>query len=117
MNERDRLIELLMQTFDEQYEKRRLIIPQYTADHLLANGVIVPPVKLGQTVYYIVIFMGKPEIFEGKVNRFNIDDYAIWADVGFTDGVSLFEISKEIGKRIFLTKKEAERALQEKQKE
>ncbi len=127
---KDRLIELLRAEIPTECDKHENCIgcpyefdeesciaslAAATADHLLANGVIVPPVKLGQTVYYIVIFMGKPEIFEGKVNRFNIDDYAIWADVGFTDGVSLFEISKEIGKRIFLTREEAERALKERE--
>lgn len=46
---RDRLIELLTETFDEQYKKRMLITPQHTADHLLANGVMLStedPVQL-----------------------------------------------------------------------
>ncbi len=50
---RDRLIEKLTETFDEQYEKRMLITPQHTADSLLADGWIRPPCKVGDTVYKI----------------------------------------------------------------
>ena len=53
MTERERLIEILTEIFDEQYEKMRMITPQHTADHLLANGVIVPPCKVGDTVYCV----------------------------------------------------------------
>ena len=42
---RDRLIELLNDSFAEQYEKRMLLTAQHTADALLAAGVVVPPYK------------------------------------------------------------------------
>ena len=62
---RDRLIELMMEAQKKnnetymEYVKRgyegdsgnALFVD--IADHLLANGVIVPPVKIGQTVYFI----------------------------------------------------------------
>ena len=38
---REKLIELLIKTFDEQYEKRGLIIPQFTADFLIEKGVTI----------------------------------------------------------------------------
>lgn len=41
---RDRLIELLMEAKREGSEP-------YQADYLLENGIIVPPVKVGDTVY------------------------------------------------------------------
>ena len=41
MTEREKLIELLNETFEEQYEKRGLLTAPHTADHLLANGVKV----------------------------------------------------------------------------
>ena len=47
---RDRLIELLNGSFEEQYEKRMLLTAQHTADALLAAGVIVPPCKGGDKV-------------------------------------------------------------------
>lgn len=51
--DRDRLIEILDKSFAEQYEKRGLLTAQHTADDLLANGVIVPPFKVGTKVYVI----------------------------------------------------------------
>ena len=36
---KEKLIELLIKTFDEQYEKRRLITAQHTAEFLIENGV------------------------------------------------------------------------------
>ena len=52
---RDRLIELLKETFE--YTRGTCIdfdeSAEINADNLLANGVIVPPCKVGQTVYKI----------------------------------------------------------------
>lgn len=42
MTDREKLIEKLDKSFAEQYEKRRLLTAQHTADYLLANGVILP---------------------------------------------------------------------------
>ena len=56
MTEREKLIELLcsaplgFKSFDSQYYKSTI---SKIADHLLENGVIVPPCKVGDTVYYI----------------------------------------------------------------
>lgn len=36
---REKLIELLNNSFDEQYSKRGLLTAPHTADHLIANGV------------------------------------------------------------------------------
>jgi hypothetical protein len=47
---KERLVELLTKTMDEQYEKRQLITPQHTADYLLANGVYVLPCKIGDYI-------------------------------------------------------------------
>lgn len=38
---RDRLVELLNETFDAQYTKSVLITAEHTADHLIENGAIV----------------------------------------------------------------------------
>lgn len=51
MTDRDRLIELL-NDFDRTYVCFRVRCEQI-ADYLLANGVIVPPCKVGDKVYYI----------------------------------------------------------------
>jgi hypothetical protein len=53
MTERDRLIELLSATHTEtdNYKEQARLHDEYIADQLLANGVVVPPCKVGDTVY------------------------------------------------------------------
>ena len=99
---RDRLIEILTKSFDEQYEKRRLIIPQYTADYLLANGVIVPPCKVGDTVY---------ETDGVRIYESTIDEVTYYTNnvIYYTSGVAFDETA--IGHSIFLTREEAEAKL------
>ena len=95
MTERERLIEILTEIFDEQYEKMRMITPQHTADHLLANGVIVPPVKVGDTVYQVA----SERVYESTVTKIIYDTNSIAFD------------ERAIGKSIFLTREKAEEAL------
>lgn len=52
MTERERLIELISQV---QYMGG---LEGKLADHLLSNGVIVPPCKVGQTVYTNIAMQG-----------------------------------------------------------
>lgn len=62
MNERERLIELLetdMSGCDGGYYEEM-------ADFLLSHGVIVPPVKVGDTVYVVY----EDEVFEGEIESF-----------------------------------------------
>lgn len=52
---KDRLVDLILNAERDfaNSGKPVLDIEKYVADHLLANGVIVPPCKVGQTVYKI----------------------------------------------------------------
>lgn len=58
---RERLIELLNETFAEQYEKRGLLTAPHTAEALIANGVTIwewipvsePPVENG--IYCVMV--------------------------------------------------------------
>ena len=90
-----------------------------TADMLLANGVILPPCKVGDTVYKIsrnkvkaceVVFIGISK--DENCSYFNfVENYA--------DGTFYKSYSMgfgEIGKTVFLTREEAEKALREKEK-
>lgn len=53
---RDRLIELVMEcsTFPPEFKDFARLHAEYVANHLINNGVIVPPCKIGDTVYEIV---------------------------------------------------------------
>ncbi len=95
---RDRMIELL----DSIIVNFRFTAWENTdkiADHLLANGVIVPPCKIGTRVYRLIPDLSViwPDPTEYKI---------IW-DTFKLDDIYTF------GKTVFLTKEEAEKALME----
>ena len=73
------------------------------ADYLLANGVIVPPCKVGDKVY-----MGDFPNIRGCIKR---GQYLIvhHETVNMTSHINF----KEIGKTVFFTKEEAEAKLKE----
>ena len=112
---RDRLIELLN---DCRYmEGYGMSLVETQADYLLENGVIVPPCKVGDTVYYLE----GSRILEGTVKSFSTimkDNYFV---VYVETKYSLLGIERfgywMFGKRIFLTREEAEQALKEGAKE
>ena len=117
MDQRKRLIELLRSAprTDTVYGGIKLPEPAQTlqtiADHLLANGVIAPPVKVGDTVYGIATPCGGCQGFHEvmseeylkmcqKCDRFEI------LEIAFD-----YELIPEWGNTVFLTKAEAEKAL------
>ena len=75
---------------------------KFIADYLLANGVIVPPCKIGTRVYRLIpdLSVTWPDPAEYKI---------IW------DTFELGDIYT-FGKTVFLTKEEAEKALAERNK-
>ena len=114
---RDRLIELL----DEITKKFRFDSWENTdkiADHLLANGVIVPPCNVGDTVYVINDFeVEETTVFSMKIEstdshwitfvKAEVADHCI----KFKDGYWRMFNTFIFGKTVFLTREEAERAL------
>ena len=104
---RDRLIELLA----ESAMNGNYLDIQHVADHLLANGVIVPPAPFGSKVYIPVI--GANQILNTEVCGFGIDEdgYFVINPDEYPKGV--FGINGYIiGKTVFLTREEAEKALE-----
>lgn len=86
------------------------------ADHLLANGVIVPPCKVGDTVYYINLYnhimLYKHEVYEAEVVRLVVTRYGVSPVIRVKSVYSTYEIpGVEFGKNVFLTREEAEQAL------
>lgn len=112
MTERERLIELIdgsnvLQCCGCHYNSIKYY-ENKIADYLLANGVIVPPVKVGDTVYYNTYKRGESiGIQPHKVESVNII-VAIERPYGYV-GAKIYNY--EIGKTVFLTKEEAEKAL------
>lgn len=76
------------------------------ADHLLANGVIVPPVEIGQTVWYIRY----KDVFETRIEKIILKHGGLYIKLWCN---SVYETTcRSIGKTVFLTKEEAEAALE-----
>jgi hypothetical protein len=105
----DRLIELLKETFE--YTRGVCIdfdeAAEINADHLLANGVIVPPCKVGDTVYRISKRYGEWCVLPRTVCsiRYSLDSRGNIAWYLFTT------TEDRIGETVFLTREEAEQAL------
>ena len=114
---RDRLIELLQNFADGTVTGNGTIVDgtkvDDVADHLLANGVIVPPCKVGDTLYVISHMKDK------KVLPFINEYEATYIQVGKrkckvyheVDGYIKMFLQNDFGKTVFLTREEAEQAL------
>jgi hypothetical protein len=115
---RDRLIELIRNAprTDVVYGDIKLDEPVQTlqtiADHLLANGVIVPPCYIGQDIWHTTKhYDGRIEIGKGKVSMLQQKADKSWK-IRITVNSSVWDFTpSEIGKIYFFSKEEAERAL------
>ena len=116
MTDRDRLIELLYPVVADVIDNRKGLVE--VADYLLANGVIVPPCKVGQTLYFLYdnTFANRPNstpyIYETNDWYFDIDQ----------KGISILPRSIHsykgkhhyyLNETVFLAKEEAEEKLKE----
>lgn len=120
MTQREKLIELLKSPHKaEQLREMGVDIGAYQddcieamiADFLLANGVIVPPCKVGDTVYRTIGNYCGEKIFEGivaQISIYNEKETRFWV-YGHPWGFGC----DDIGKTVFLTREEAEKALAE----
>lgn len=80
------------------------------ADYLLANGVIVPPCKVGDKIYYLDRHSKKVE--EDTVRFLTITEKNGVRPILIRHNTKFWDFY-EWGKTVFLTKEEAERALVE----
>ena len=103
MTERERLIELLLKG-----HKKHLYYDQI-ADYLLANGVIIPPCKVGDVVWLI----GNMRLYTKEV----ICSRKVISIQRLRTGETLMHIkdgcfnAEAIGEYVFFTKEKAEQAL------
>ena len=124
MTERERLIEILKAFCTEDCKITHQcgycdygdlpVCASAVADHLLANGVIVPPVALGSRQKVYVPIDGTTVVYETKVYGIGVDEDGDMVINPHEYPEGAFSISGyNIGKTVFLTKEEAERALKE----
>lgn len=112
---RDRLIGLIMNapklpiTIGGRAQGKTYQTAGNIADHLLANGVIVPPVRVGGNMYTL----NRGRVKEWKVCFCGLNSQGELkfhlADEGFKTLIEVWDFG--IGKTVFLTREEAEQAL------
>ena len=133
MDAMGRLIELIDKAEYERmkYEMAQKFYPfgeykrrsEFVADYLLANGVIVPPCKVGQTVYIIengdlldiepsVCSVVEDEPYEMCYGTTQSGELK-WLYLVLETGNDFYDT--DIGKTVFLTKEAAEEALKTKE--
>lgn len=103
MTDREKLYKLLDEAINDEDTSYYNIV-----DYLLENGVIVPPCRVGQTVYTVGIFTG--QIIQSKVLVIDYEENDVWLHLSNATYVS---VNQQLGKSFFFTKEEAEKALQE----
>lgn len=116
---RDRLVELLEKAIrhaDQNYVGKEWD-GKYCglmADYLLAEGVIVPPCKVGQDGYWVTSHGIVPVIFD-KILLSVSNEWKVRARY-FVKETAYF-LFEDFGKTVFLTREEAEKALAERRGE
>lgn len=114
MTDIDRLIELLFKVTKEKDCPQ----PCEIADYLLANGVIVPPCKVGAEIFGVFDNDDeqRKEIYEGKVLCFSLDENnLLWARMRYKNGLTYWHTIDDFDKTVFLTEEEAEEKLKERE--
>ena len=117
---RDRLIDILM------CKPYGTMTYENLADYLIANGVIVPPVSIGNTVYELIVprYGKSHHINKATVMGFRLGEFKDLCGHKRKEYLCvLYDTSPyithipldKIGKTVFLTKEEAEQALKERE--
>lgn len=128
MTQKERLVKMIDESTGAVYkgdiiERQEIDITkdeiERIADHLLANGVIVPPCKVGAKAYHLTTvdtLSEFGEIFEGVVKAITKEEMHIWIYCIYDNGLSYHYTESDIGKRLFFSKEEAEAKLAERSK-
>ena len=114
---RDRLIELIKDSLKKHVGKSCLLAENIT-DDLLESGVIVPPCKVGDKVYYVSdspinLSVQANTIYEAHISRMVTTQYGTILVIQIHNSYGCTEIPdiNDWGKTVFFTKEEAEKAL------
>ena len=123
---RDRLVELIKQADKEcnrravctgckAYGKGKGCFFELVADHLIENGVIVPPCKVGDKTFLLLEETnGDYDIVESKCVRITDSGYGKYYSMSINCRAMTLECGIcDFGKGVFLTKEEAEQKLKE----
>ena len=125
MTDRERLIEILKlgscpspYLCDEncKYANLKRCYEERTADLLLEHGVVLLPCKAGDRLYEVT---GRKTVSVYKVRAIRAELFGLFIEWDIVEGFVWQSLSginaDEIGKTVFLTREEAERALKERE--
>lgn len=116
MTDREELTALLMAGAGACLGKGGALNCSKLTDYLLKHGVIVLPCKVGDTVYSYDEDLYA--LLDYRINQITLSDGnpTLYSGVCFNEDVLLSDIDfveSDIGKTVFLTREEAEKALEE----
>ena len=116
MTDREQLTALLMAGAGDCLGKGGALNCSKLADYLLEHGVIAPPCRVGDRVYEIT---GRKTVSVYKVRAIRVELFGLFIEWDIVEGFVWKSLSginaDEIGKTVFLTREEAERALKERE--
>lgn len=113
-NMRDRLIEILTDNLphcDNPLQDTYDEIVERLANHLIENGAIIPPCNVGDDIWIVKCYEGKPlGIVKDKVQMIGITSRGFHIKArNHHDHNKMYML----GKTVFLTREDAEKALRE----
>ena len=120
MTDRENLTALLMAGAGDCLGKGGVLNCSKLADYLLEHGVIVPPCKVGDMVWWVTTIVDenceeKPDILLGEIASFSMQEEGLWTFCRYVCGLTFWHLVSDIGKTVFLTREEAEQALKERE--
>ena len=115
MTDRERLIELVWNSIANRLGTVFRENVEDIADDLLANGVIVPPCKVGDMVWFNT-FKKNATVCVG-VQPHKVDRIDVELVCGEKELIPTKIPYWMVGERVFLTKEEAEQALKERERQ
>ena len=118
---RDKLIELIMEcsTYTPEYTEQARLHAEYLAQHLLNNNVIVLPIPYGTELHFLwsrerATKPQPPRVHSTNDWIFSVrDDGKMWLTSNDIPVGYYGEYLHQLGKTVFLTREEAEKALAE----
>ena len=90
---------------------KRYYTARHIAEQLIKGGVILPPCKVGDFVYFVLedaIAPGGWFISKERVTEIGSRGFFVSGYVGKEDDISVFRPWDELGKSVFLAEKDAE---------
>lgn len=100
--EKERLVKLMKEA-ESKFDGTPLDIEEFVADYLIANGVICPPCKVGDTIYQT----DGVRIYPSTIHEITYTSSKV---IFVTENIVFDE--QAINNSIFLTREEAEKALE-----